>query len=189
MRQRRHKEAKLLVAFLDAINVNSRFAERYFERCGLCSSFSLHRVQLSGISVNADFGKAGWKRWGTSLLAFHNPSRVTEDSLSRGGGPTSRPGGATSLSSPSPRGVAFGRRKRCGATLVARTYLFSNKGGAPSFQFETRNLLRSHSYVGASSASHFALPSPSFEITHEQPLCQALFHFGLELSLHTHTKR
>lgn len=81
MRQRRHKEAKLLVAFLDAINVNSRFAERYFERCGLCSSFSLHRVQLSGISVNADFGKAGWKRWGTSLLAFRNPSRVTEDSL------------------------------------------------------------------------------------------------------------
>lgn len=66
-----------MVAFLDAINVNSRFTERYFGRC----SFYLHRVQLSGISVNADFGKAGWKRWGTSLLAFHNPSRVTEDSL------------------------------------------------------------------------------------------------------------
>lgn len=26
-----------MVAFLDAINVNSRFTERYFGRCGLCS--------------------------------------------------------------------------------------------------------------------------------------------------------
>ncbi|KAL1783110.1 hypothetical protein HispidOSU_010446, partial [Sigmodon hispidus] len=134
-----------------------------------------------------------WERWGRlqrrRLVAFYSPSRGSEDSLTRGGGPTPKLGRAAPLSAPSPRGVAFGRRKRCGATLVARTYLFSNKGGAPSFQFETRNLLRSRSYVGASSASHFALLSRSFEITHEQRLYQASFHFALDGALlASHTK-
>lgn len=38
------------------------------------------------------------------------------------------------FSARSPRGVAFGRRNRRGATLVARSYLylFSNEGGRPS---------------------------------------------------------
>lgn len=37
---------------------------------------NLHRVQMSGISTNPDFGKVGMR-----LLAFHTPSRGSEDSL------------------------------------------------------------------------------------------------------------
>lgn len=75
LRQMGHKEAKLMVPFLDVtIHMNSRHTEQWFGQ----------RMQRSVIQPWLRKGFC-WERWarllGTSLHGFHNPFRGSEESL------------------------------------------------------------------------------------------------------------